>query len=271
MNIPDIITSIIFTFIVCIAPPLTFSLIYHHRHKLDGKKITRRTAIIILVVTGVVTAFLAAVFNNGKYTLAPILIWSSINYGIMNKLNILMPPKNRSNDESETNIPEPNDSEVSVEAADEIIDSSIETENDIKKKSKSNNRLLPAVIALSALLVVCVVAFCVIAAKQSNQICTLNSQISDLKLSESKSDEKISSLVSQLDESKSENDFFESNIVFVCDNDEYYYHDYNSVTFHNCNEYWAYNIEAAKAKGYHKCSYDKSYGTFKEYLENKQR
>lgn len=46
-------------------------------------------------------------------------------------------------------------------------------------------------------------------------------------------------------------DWFTKNIAFVVDDDHYYYHSYTCDSFENCNTFWAYNVEAARAKGYH--------------------
>lgn len=49
-------------------------------------------------------------------------------------------------------------------------------------------------------------------------------------------------------------DFLVSNIAFVVDNyNSKYYHTYECLKFKNCDSYWAYNIEAARAEGYLPC------------------
>lgn len=48
-------------------------------------------------------------------------------------------------------------------------------------------------------------------------------------------------------------DFLDNHIAFVVSNDGYAYHTYDCHFFKNSDTYWAYNIEAAQAKGYYPC------------------
>ena len=48
--------------------------------------------------------------------------------------------------------------------------------------------------------------------------------------------------------------WYENHIAFVVDGSDYY-HTKNCYSFKNADEYWAYNIEAAKSKGYSKCPF----------------
>lgn len=47
--------------------------------------------------------------------------------------------------------------------------------------------------------------------------------------------------------------FLDSSIAFIVDNNTSVYHTYDCFNFKNATSYWAYNIEAAKSKGYSEC------------------
>ena len=48
--------------------------------------------------------------------------------------------------------------------------------------------------------------------------------------------------------------FYERNIAFVVDGSDYY-HTRDCIYYKNADSYWAYNVEAAKSRGYKQCPY----------------
>lgn len=91
------------------------------------------------------------------------------------------------------------------------------------------------------------------------KIYKLQHEIGICETSISRKKDKISSLEAEIEELKEKNNdlqgkanFLDNYIVFVVDNGEKY-HSYNCTHFKNCKTYRAYNIEAAKSKGYEPC------------------
>lgn len=59
--------------------------------------------------------------------------------------------------------------------------------------------------------------------------------------------------ITELKPYKEKADFLDAHIAFVVSDDAYAYHTYDCHFFQNCDSFWAYNIEAARSKGYSPC------------------
>ncbi|MBP3360057.1 MAG: hypothetical protein J6N52_04325 [Clostridia bacterium] len=95
---------------------------------------------------------------------------------------------------------------------------------------------------------------------------TLNKEVKEYKYlyekkkeTISKSKEQTKELNTQIEQLKEKNkglqykvDFLDNRIAIVVDNGEKY-HTYDCTHVQNCKTFWAYNIEAAEAKGYEPC------------------
>ena len=122
-----------------------------------------------------------------------------------------------------------------------------------EKSVKSNIAFYIAIVVLTIVIIVmCIYGF----SKKSeyeDEISDLKSQISSLKrdYNELKSEEYSEWVEDMKNSAKIE--FFDENIVFVLDGYGNYYYTYDQVqqvTQGKEYSYWAYNKEAAKAKGY---------------------
>lgn len=59
--------------------------------------------------------------------------------------------------------------------------------------------------------------------------------------------------ITELKPYKEKADFLDAHIALVVSGDGYAYHTYDCHFFQNCDSFWAYNIEAARSKGYSPC------------------
>jgi len=90
---------------------------------------------------------------------------------------------------------------------------------------------------------------------QYYQTLQLNSVISELQDTMVSKSSTISDLRAKSATYKDKADFLDNEIAIVPDDGTYTYHKYGCLWLNKSSHFWAYNIEAAKAKGYKPCPY----------------
>lgn len=123
------------------------------------------------------------------------------------------------------------------------------------KSKNSKNSRIPFFISL-AVNVVLIIFFVLFVSAYENEYSSLQAKYDSLNTKYyniSKAAEQRLETITELKPYKEKADFLDAHIAFVVSDDAYAYHTYDCHFFQNCDSFWAYNIEAAKSRGYAPC------------------
>ena len=123
------------------------------------------------------------------------------------------------------------------------------------KSKNSKNSRIPFFISL-AVNVVLIIFFVLFVSAYENEYSSLQAKYDSLNTKYyniSKAAEQRLETITELKPYKEKADFLDEYIAFVVSDDAYAYHTYDCHFFQNCDSFWAYNIEAARSKGYSPC------------------
>lgn len=123
------------------------------------------------------------------------------------------------------------------------------------KSKNSKNSRIPFFISL-AVNVVLIIFFVLFVSAYENEYSSLQAKYDSLNTKYyniSKAAEQRLETITELKPYKEKADFLDAHIAFVVSDDAYAYHTYDCHFFQNCDSFWAYNIEAARSKGYSPC------------------
>lgn len=123
------------------------------------------------------------------------------------------------------------------------------------KSKNSKNSRIPFFLSL-AVNVVLIIFFVLFVSAYENEYSSLQAKYDSLNTKYyniSKAAEQRLETITELKPCKEKADFLDAHIAFVVSDDAYAYHTYDCHFFQNCDSFWAYNIEAARSKGYSPC------------------
>lgn len=123
------------------------------------------------------------------------------------------------------------------------------------KSKNSKNSRIPFFISL-AVNVVLIIFFVLFVSAYENEYSSLQAKYDSLNTKYyniSKAAAQRLETITELKPYKEKADFLDEYIAFVVSDDAYAYHTYDCHFFQNCDSFWAYNIEAARSKGYSPC------------------
>ncbi len=120
---------------------------------------------------------------------------------------------------------------------------------------KSKNSKAPLFISLAANAIL-IVFFVLFVSAYENEYSSLQAKYDSLNTKYyniSKAAAQRLETITELKPYKEKADFLDAHIALVVSGDGYAYHTYDCHLFQNCDSFWAYNIEAARSKGYSPC------------------
>lgn len=123
------------------------------------------------------------------------------------------------------------------------------------KSKNSKNSRIPFFISL-AVNVVLIIFFVLFVSAYENEYSSLQAKYDSLNTKYyniSKAAAQRLETITELKPYKEKADFLDAHIALVVSGDGYAYHTYDCHFFQNCDSFWAYNIEAARSKGYSPC------------------
>lgn len=261
------------------------------RKKPITKKKWKRQVIISCVICMLIFSALGSVSGSGASNGLPALIWGTLFYNngikvltqrgllidndaatvspsqasavseaeslLVEKESVLPPPSQQSEQVSHSQE-RSSAKDISTFPPTESISSNSPPPSENTKKQKAvshqkNSRFFPLVIL--SVLTVCLAAYAVylnweikqVTAEYEELLSTRNKTISQYS-------SQVWSLKSDISRLEREIEFYDEHIVFVPNDGTNLYHNYDCWKWRG-SSFWAYNIDAAKSRGYSACSY----------------